>query len=477
MTRSVPVGEVRPFGDRALLIGVADARAGGTLATALEDVWRGTDAEVVGGMATVGVMARDPDADLGALRAIVDDVLRAAPAPASTAADAVGPGRRLVIIPSAFDGPDLAEVGTLVGRSSDDVVALLTSAPLTVGAVGFSPGFAYLDGLPAPLRAVPRRDRPRPLVPAGSVALANGHAAVYPTASPGGWQLVGRTGFPLFSTDGPPYAALSPGDRVQFAARRRGGSPRADPRRSGGLDTAARGARPSSGYWRPDCAPSCRTPVVATSRRRVSRGPGRLTRCRAAWPTVWLGTRRGPRRWRSRAAGPGCAASGRATSPSSARRPPCASTARRSRRDNWCRWRRDRCSRSARCGAAAAPMSRSPAACSGPPCSGASAATSSAGWAGGPSGRAIACVRGRGPRRSATTWRPVPRRSCPRRGRSSCACWRAPTSSASAPGCWNGWPRCRFASGPPATGSVCACSPMGSSTSAPSPVSSIPSRW
>jgi biotin-dependent carboxylase-like uncharacterized protein len=63
---------------------------------------------------------------------------------------------------------------------------------------------------------MPRRARPRPAVPAGSVALANGHAAVYPTASPGGWQLVGRTGLPLFSSSEPPYAVLAPGDRVQL---------------------------------------------------------------------------------------------------------------------------------------------------------------------------------------------------------------------------------------------------------------------
>ena len=93
----------------------------------------------------------------------------------------------------------------------------MTERPLTVSVVGFSPGFAYLDGLPEALRAVPRRDRPRPVVPAGSVALANGHAAVYPTASPGGWQLVGRTGFPLLSLARPPYAVLAPGDRVRFA--------------------------------------------------------------------------------------------------------------------------------------------------------------------------------------------------------------------------------------------------------------------
>ncbi|HWD55873.1 MAG TPA: carboxyltransferase domain-containing protein [Acidimicrobiales bacterium] len=215
MTRSVPVDEVRPFGDRALLIGVDDARAGRRLAAALGHALGGADVEVVGGVATVGVVARDPDAELGALRAVVHDTLGAARAPDAT--DVGASAGRLVTIPCAFDGPDLAEVAALAGRSGDEVVALLTSVTLTVSVVGFSPGFAYLDGLPAPLRTVPRRDRPRPVVPAGSVALANGHAAVYPTPSPGGWQLVGRTGFPLFSLDGPPYAALAPGDRVRFA--------------------------------------------------------------------------------------------------------------------------------------------------------------------------------------------------------------------------------------------------------------------
>jgi biotin-dependent carboxylase-like uncharacterized protein len=95
------------------------------------------------------------------------------------------------------------------------VVALLTAQPLSVAVVGFSPGFAYLEGLPAALRSVPRRAQPRPLVPAGAVALANGHAAVYPTASPGGWHLIGRTGVPLFTLT-PPYAVLAPGDQVRF---------------------------------------------------------------------------------------------------------------------------------------------------------------------------------------------------------------------------------------------------------------------
>ena len=126
-----------------------------------------------------------------------------------------GPGR-LVTVPCRFDGPDLEEVATLAGCRPEDVVKLLTGGPLTAAVVGFSPGFAYLEGLPSPLDRVPRRPRPRPVVPPGSVAIANRHAAVYPTASPGGWHLIGRTGFPFFSALAPPYAALAPGDQVRF---------------------------------------------------------------------------------------------------------------------------------------------------------------------------------------------------------------------------------------------------------------------
>ena len=98
-----------------------------------------------------------------------------------------------------------------MGCHPDAVVTHLTERALRVAVVGFSPGFAYLEGLPAALRAVPRRTRPRPQVAAGSVALANGYAAVYPTASPGGWQLVGRTGVALFSATRPPYARAGAG--------------------------------------------------------------------------------------------------------------------------------------------------------------------------------------------------------------------------------------------------------------------------
>jgi KipI family sensor histidine kinase inhibitor len=214
MTRSIPAGEVRPFGDRALLIGVEDPAAGRALVGSLERALDGFDIELVCGLATVCVLARDPDTALAPLVDAVRGVLDAPPA--SFPREDGAAGARVVTVPCAFDGPDLDEVARLTGLSSDEVVARLTAEPLTVSVVGFSPGFAYLDGLPPAFAKVPRRDRPRPAVPAGSVALANGHAAVYPMASPGGWQLVGRTALPLFSPDEPPYAVLAPGDLVQF---------------------------------------------------------------------------------------------------------------------------------------------------------------------------------------------------------------------------------------------------------------------
>ncbi len=217
MTRSVPIGEVRPLGDRAFLIGVADAAAGRGLARALETVLAGV-ADVVCGAATVMVGDPDPDADLRSVRATAEEVLAERTGGAAPH-DPVAPGR-LMTVPCRFDGPDLEEVAALARCRPGEVAGLLTAGPLTVTVVGFSPGFAYLDGLPGPLRRVPRRSSPRPVVPAGSVAIAGGHAAVYPTASPGGWHLVGRTSFPLFSPVRPPYAVLAPGDQVLLTAAR-----------------------------------------------------------------------------------------------------------------------------------------------------------------------------------------------------------------------------------------------------------------
>jgi KipI family sensor histidine kinase inhibitor len=84
-----------------------------------------------------------------------------------------------------------------------------------VAFIGFAPGFAYLVGGDKRL-AVPRRQRPRVRVPAGSVAIAGPYSGVYPRDTPGGWQLLGRTSVSLFDAQGSRPALLAVGDLVRF---------------------------------------------------------------------------------------------------------------------------------------------------------------------------------------------------------------------------------------------------------------------
>jgi inhibitor of KinA len=112
-------------------------------------------------------------------------------------------------------GLDLDEVAGLVGLSVAEVVQLHSSAEYTVQMLGFMPGFPYLEGLPAQL-SVPRKRKPRLEVSAGSVAIGGSQTGVYPVASPGGWQVIGRTPLRLFDPSLPVPALLSAGDRVRF---------------------------------------------------------------------------------------------------------------------------------------------------------------------------------------------------------------------------------------------------------------------
>lgn len=118
------------------------------------------------------------------------------------------------------DGPDLSAVAELTGLTAEQVVELHASATLRVLFLGFSPGFGYLGPLAAAL-VVPRRATPRTRVPAGSVAIAGPHAAVYPVESPGGWHLLGRTSMRLWDPRQTPPPTLRPGDRVRFVPERR----------------------------------------------------------------------------------------------------------------------------------------------------------------------------------------------------------------------------------------------------------------
>lgn len=124
----------------------------------------------------------------------------------------------LVEVPTTYDGPDLDDVAERWGTDRAGVVARHAGLTFVSAFCGFAPGFAYLTGLPDEL-AVPRLDSPRSRVPAGSVGLAGSWCGVYPTASPGGWRLLGRTDAVLWDQDRPQPALLAPGTRVRFVPR------------------------------------------------------------------------------------------------------------------------------------------------------------------------------------------------------------------------------------------------------------------
>jgi KipI family sensor histidine kinase inhibitor len=208
--------DVRPAGRHALLVELPDAehtaafhaellrrRVAGTLPP-VEEIVPGARTVLLDGVARPGELAR---------RIAAWDV----PAhPADTGG--------LVEIPVRYDGPDLARVAELWGVGAGEVAARHSSYTYRVAFCGFAPGFGYLTGLPPELH-VPRRETPRTRVPAGAVALAGPYSAVYPRATPGGWQLIGTMPdpAPLWDLGREEPALLTPGTRVRFTPE--GGTP------------------------------------------------------------------------------------------------------------------------------------------------------------------------------------------------------------------------------------------------------------
>lgn len=150
----------------------------------------------------------------------LDAVERAVTTWEHTPTPATGP---VVEVPTRYDGPDLEEVARMWEMTVAEVVATHTGLEHEVAFCGFAPGFAYLTGSPWD---VPRLDSPRPRVEAGSIGLAGALTGTYPSASPGGWQLIGRTDAVLWDTTRDHPALLPPGTRVRFrAASSLGSSP------------------------------------------------------------------------------------------------------------------------------------------------------------------------------------------------------------------------------------------------------------
>jgi len=210
-----------PASDTALLVELADLEQ--TLA-----LYRAAQAQPIDGVQELVPAARTllvhyrPEAVTPTELAAA---LRARQAAAQAGGQPVAGTRaaRQVEIVVRYDGEDLPAVAERLGLSVADVIARHTAQPWQAAFAGFAPGFVYLAGGHASLRGIPRRPSPRTRVPAGAVALAGDFSAVYPAASPGGWQLIGVTAVPMWDLRRAEPAYVQPGFQVQFIDQRTAG--------------------------------------------------------------------------------------------------------------------------------------------------------------------------------------------------------------------------------------------------------------
>jgi KipI family sensor histidine kinase inhibitor len=195
--------ELRPVGRDAVLAELPDSAAARSLAAYARAAGVTAD-EVVPGARTV-LFDGVPDSD-----ALCERL-------AGWTAEAEFEPGDLVEVPVVYDGADLEDVAARWDTDADGVVERHGRIEFVSAFCGFAPGFAYLAGLPED-HAVPRLDSPRTKVPAGSVGLAGSWCGVYPSASPGGWRLLGRTTVTLWDPRRARPALLAPGTRVRFVA-------------------------------------------------------------------------------------------------------------------------------------------------------------------------------------------------------------------------------------------------------------------
>ena len=124
----------------------------------------------------------------------------------------------VVEIPTVYGGefgPDLGFVASHNNLSEDEVVSIHSGTDYLVYMLGFIPGFTYLGGMD-PRIATPRLSSPRTLIPAGSVGIAGEQTGTYPSDSPGGWQIIGRTPVTMYDMSKEQAALLSAGDYVRY---------------------------------------------------------------------------------------------------------------------------------------------------------------------------------------------------------------------------------------------------------------------
>lgn len=213
------MNHVVSYGERAFLVTPGEGSPLGVAAALVARRPAGV-VDVVPAAATVLVTLRTRMTDAELDRTAV--LLRELPA------HPIEPIGRPVTIDVDYRGEDLDAVADASGLTAAEVVGRHTGAQYRSEFCGFAPGFAYLSGLD-PALELPRRFTPRTSVPAGAVAIAGRYSAVYPSASPGGWHLLGHTDVRLWDPSATPPALLAPGTTVRFQAADLTGARRPSP--------------------------------------------------------------------------------------------------------------------------------------------------------------------------------------------------------------------------------------------------------
>lgn len=127
---------------------------------------------------------------------------------------------RLIEIPVDFSNEYALDLETVADRNDltkEQVVEIFTAKVYRVFMLGFLPAFAYMGKVDERI-AAPRKSSPRLIVPQGSVGIAGRQTGIYPFDSPGGWQIIGRTNYELFTPHAENPCALQAGDSVKFYA-------------------------------------------------------------------------------------------------------------------------------------------------------------------------------------------------------------------------------------------------------------------
>lgn len=125
---------------------------------------------------------------------------------------------KLYEIPVCYDDCFALDMGNVCEHSHltrEEVIARHSGRDYLIYMLGFLPGFAYLGGMDEAL-ATPRLDSPRSEIFEGAVGIGGEQTGIYPVASPGGWQLIGKTPVKVYDKERENPILYSSGDYIRF---------------------------------------------------------------------------------------------------------------------------------------------------------------------------------------------------------------------------------------------------------------------